>query len=423
MRPVLSIAIPTYNRCDLLEFCLDRHLDDLKKLDFSFEIVISDNCSTDNTCQMVESKAIHYPEIRLFRRNSMESSTNIMNAFRKCSGDFIVYLADDDSLIVDSLANYVRAMQSDQAIAAIYADWISYDDENEIELHRYFGISQPVRFEPSQNNDLVNFMFSKFILPEIAIYRRENILDSMGLTKRIYQCHQWMYNLSKTGSIIFSGVPFYRENRVIKTRLSRNGNWLNMSWALGMIGDEMRDALENLVSLNMVDSGLSRYSENQKNSIRSMIDNWLHARIELEIARAVQRREWVIAVQLRRKLQLWYGKNSPDDQISDMRTLTIPATLQYINHLKSSISDIDRIIFHELDNTTLPNDFSRCFPDTSFELFSENLSVDPSKTLLITRNSDSIKLLSVLYSDYPGHIVNFEKAVNSYRIAYDHIKV
>ena len=98
MRPVLSIAIPTYNRRDLLEFCLDRHSEGFKRFDFPYEIVISDNCSTDSTCEMVSSKIIDNPNIRLFKRDDSDAISNFINAIRKCRGDFIVYLADDDAI-------------------------------------------------------------------------------------------------------------------------------------------------------------------------------------------------------------------------------------------------------------------------------------------------------------------------------------
>jgi hypothetical protein len=366
---------------------------------------------------MVESKIRNHPEIRLFKRESSESVSNFVNAFRKCRGDFIIYLADDDALIFESIPQYVRAMQSDSKIAGIFADWIAYDDESEKELHRYYYLNNPVRFEPGQNNALVEFMFSKFILPEIGIYRRDNILNSMCTTNRIYPNLLFVYHLATTGSIIFTGHPFYKENRVIKKSLSRNGNWLNMSWALGMIGDEMRDALENLLSLNMTDSAIVKYDEHQVDRIRSMIDRWLHSRIELEITRAIQRNEFIIAVQLRRRLQLWYGLRSENDQLADLYNITIPAAFQHVNQLYTNLSEIENLVFHGFKDQGLITKFNSTYPNVKVSIHSDSLQIDPAKSLLICWGSNSATQFKQTFEDLPGHVVDFSHTVNFYRIS------
>lgn len=48
---ILSIAIPTYNRADLLDFLLKSHIKTCEK--YSIQIVISDNFSTDNTQEVI----------------------------------------------------------------------------------------------------------------------------------------------------------------------------------------------------------------------------------------------------------------------------------------------------------------------------------------------------------------------------------
>jgi len=48
---ILSIAIPTYNRADLLDFLLKSHIKTCEK--YSIQIIISDNFSTDNTQEVI----------------------------------------------------------------------------------------------------------------------------------------------------------------------------------------------------------------------------------------------------------------------------------------------------------------------------------------------------------------------------------
>ena len=48
-QPLLSVCIPTYNRSTFLQEALMNLLDNQKTCEFCVEILISDNCSTDET--------------------------------------------------------------------------------------------------------------------------------------------------------------------------------------------------------------------------------------------------------------------------------------------------------------------------------------------------------------------------------------
>lgn len=57
--PFLSICIPTYNRADFLRLCLKR-LQELEGVLPDFEIIVSDNASTDHTASVLEEACTHY---------------------------------------------------------------------------------------------------------------------------------------------------------------------------------------------------------------------------------------------------------------------------------------------------------------------------------------------------------------------------
>ena len=49
----LSICIPTYNRIECLDNCLNSILIAKKKHNFNFEVCISDNCSKDDVKKII----------------------------------------------------------------------------------------------------------------------------------------------------------------------------------------------------------------------------------------------------------------------------------------------------------------------------------------------------------------------------------
>ncbi len=97
-RPFFSIVIPTYNRASDLEFALFCILSQTFK---NFEIVISDNCSTDDTAKIVETfrdKRIRYTKTD----KTLWNSHNIAGAINKAKGQYIFIHSDDDFLLYNT---------------------------------------------------------------------------------------------------------------------------------------------------------------------------------------------------------------------------------------------------------------------------------------------------------------------------------
>ena len=77
MQPLFSICIPTYNRAELLEYCLE-HLRELERFRKPFEIIVSDNASTDDTRRIVERKQALLPSLRYSRQSANVGASAII---------------------------------------------------------------------------------------------------------------------------------------------------------------------------------------------------------------------------------------------------------------------------------------------------------------------------------------------------------
>lgn len=94
-RPFFSIVIPTYNRAADLQFALYC----IFQQTFSdFEVVISDNCSNDNTKSVVQN--IKDKRIRYFRlKKAVGNAFNFNNAIKQARGKYIFLHSDDDFIV------------------------------------------------------------------------------------------------------------------------------------------------------------------------------------------------------------------------------------------------------------------------------------------------------------------------------------
>jgi glycosyltransferase involved in cell wall biosynthesis len=119
---ILSISIPTYNRCEILKHTLtnifnqidDEHLHQL------IEVVVSDNASTDNTEEVVkEFIALNKFKI-VYSRNTKNLGLikNIINLVPLSTGKFWMFYGDDDMPPQGSLVKLIELFKSDETHAA-----------------------------------------------------------------------------------------------------------------------------------------------------------------------------------------------------------------------------------------------------------------------------------------------------------------
>ena len=95
--PKLSVILITYNHEKYIEKALDAVLSQLT--DFPFEIVIGDDCSPDDTKNIIREYRDKYPDIiRIVHRekNTGRPTLNVYETTMKCRGDYLAYLEGDD---------------------------------------------------------------------------------------------------------------------------------------------------------------------------------------------------------------------------------------------------------------------------------------------------------------------------------------
>lgn len=87
---LLSICIPTYNRAKILESSLNSLLSNPDFNNEEIEIVISDNCSTDNTKEIM----LNFPNIKYYRNDTNESFYNLTTVLNHATGKYLKLFND-----------------------------------------------------------------------------------------------------------------------------------------------------------------------------------------------------------------------------------------------------------------------------------------------------------------------------------------
>src|SRR5881398_557144 len=121
-RPLVSIAIPTWNRCELLRTTLRAAQATTYE---PLEIVVSDNASDDDTAEMVRELARDDDRIRLFVNGTNVGGLNYLAVLSQCRGEDVKFLNSDD-LIPPTRVEHLAAGLEDPSVGLAIArqDWM-----------------------------------------------------------------------------------------------------------------------------------------------------------------------------------------------------------------------------------------------------------------------------------------------------------
>lgn len=94
--PLVTVGLPTYNRAN----ALSRAISSVLQQDYrNIELVISDNASTDETEELCRQLCERDSRVKYFRQErNIGPSLNFREVLTRASGEFFMWLADDDWL-------------------------------------------------------------------------------------------------------------------------------------------------------------------------------------------------------------------------------------------------------------------------------------------------------------------------------------
>ncbi|HEY4498150.1 MAG TPA: dolichyl-phosphate beta-glucosyltransferase [Candidatus Paceibacterota bacterium] len=100
-RPYLSVIIPARDEAQRLPLTLidiDRHL---SRADFSYEIIVADNASTDATPEIVERFAELIPNLKLLKVEAVGKGGAVKAAMLEVQGEYRLFTDADNSTSID----------------------------------------------------------------------------------------------------------------------------------------------------------------------------------------------------------------------------------------------------------------------------------------------------------------------------------
>jgi abequosyltransferase len=113
-RPLLTFAIPTYNRSGFLRQLLDS-VSEQVQADTRVELLISDNASTDGTSALVEGVVRTGVSITYIRNETnIGPDANFLQCYERASGKYVWVMGDDDIVAQGAIGRIAGYLAEDE---------------------------------------------------------------------------------------------------------------------------------------------------------------------------------------------------------------------------------------------------------------------------------------------------------------------
>ncbi|WP_071189453.1 glycosyltransferase family 2 protein [Trichormus sp. NMC-1] len=116
MNKLLTIAIPTYNRAALLDKQLAWLAKSIKGFESECEIIVSDNCSEDNTQEIIKKWQLLLAN-STFHNNKNSENVGVMKNIAYCiqaaTGKYVWTISDDDIIADETISYLVNTLKQE----------------------------------------------------------------------------------------------------------------------------------------------------------------------------------------------------------------------------------------------------------------------------------------------------------------------
>ncbi len=171
VKPLVSVVLCSYNRANYIVRAIDSILN--QKTEFSYEILVGDDASTDESVEILQNYKNKYPEIftLILHDKNNGAGSNWAQLMKIASGRYIA-LCDDDDYWHDTskLQKQVEVLENDSSIGLVHTNFRYY-----YPLKKRF---REIKIKNSNSKPIFQALFDGdyMIITSTVVFRRE-LLD------------------------------------------------------------------------------------------------------------------------------------------------------------------------------------------------------------------------------------------------------
>ncbi len=221
-KPILvSACIITYNHEKFIRQCLDGAL--MQDVDYSYEIVIGDDHSTDSTAAICQDYAARYPDIIRFvsRDINLGMNGNWTNTMMSCRGKYIALCEGDDFWTDSNKLQYqVDFLEKNGKYAACYHGAKVIDENNALKREsKWPAYRSHTKLELLQSKGEMitcTVVFRNLVVKNLSSFRGTNLDTYLWHLLGFYGGGKFMGNICYSCYRVHSGGIWSLKNDYFK---------------------------------------------------------------------------------------------------------------------------------------------------------------------------------------------------------------
>jgi glycosyltransferase involved in cell wall biosynthesis len=206
------VVLPVYNEAVLVDGAIRRSIGTLRRIVGRFEVLLVDDCSTDETGTIADAAAREFPEVRvLHNERNLRQGGSLRRAFPLARYDLVTHNAIDYPFDFEELPAVLRCFPGADVVV--------------VERRSYPGVTAMRRFASWVNQTLIRTLFGLSICDYnfVQVYKRQFLMNEHSFSdgtafitvERIVRAHH-------AGARVVSVEAEYHRR---PSGVSTSGNW------------------------------------------------------------------------------------------------------------------------------------------------------------------------------------------------------
>ena len=247
---ILTVCVVTYNQIKYIRQCLDSIVQ--QRTNYSYQVIISDDASTDGTSEICEAYAKEYSFVSYVRHEkNIGAYENLKYVHRQAKSKYVSHCDGDDYWAEGKIEAQIDFLKKNTDCSAVYSNAIVVNEDGSV-----FGLFNNADRIPSKIRIGYLLAKSNFLNNSSMTYRRNTIGNLFNSSEKVvdYRVH---INLASFGLLgyIRNPLAYYRKG-------ADGGLCSTVPSAVGQLVHAAR--LDGIKNSNL---NISEYSEIKANAL------------------------------------------------------------------------------------------------------------------------------------------------------------
>ena len=291
-QPKVSVVMPCYNHEQYIEEAIESIQSQTYQ---NWELVVIDDCSTDNSVTIAKNIAKKDARIRVIEHSYNKGTSNTLNdGIRIATGEYIAIQSADDISVAHRLEAQVSYFLEHPRTTSVSSYVLPVNDTKEVteETKEYEAIFQ--RSNTSQAQTLHDFfIFSNFINNSSQMIPA-SVVSHIGYNRiSLFQLHDYEYNIR----LALAGEIYVIPDVLLLYRVRNDGQNVSLSNTKGMHCRQFVEnymVLDNYLEIDDVDFFLEIFGQYSKRigKVRKETIPYFLAMIAIQHCQEISKKLW-----------------------------------------------------------------------------------------------------------------------------------